>query len=154
MTSIFTTLKSHHEGVNAAVETIHPTTTPTTTTTTTQPQPPTNLSKAWHALKRTHNGLNTAFSVYYSPSHTPAHSRSGSIVGASPRHSAEEEAPCVAEGSSKPAKPEVGTEAHAVGEEGKRNYQKLWKGVKDRVVAHHRGVESACEATWGYGGHL
>ena len=77
--------------------------------------------------------MNAAFAVYYSPGNSPSASRNSSAVS-SPRHSVEA--------------PSHSAE-HDVKEAGPRNYQKVWKAIKNRAVEHHRSVSAAYDQTYG-----
>ncbi|KAF2850931.1 hypothetical protein T440DRAFT_489374 [Plenodomus tracheiphilus IPT5] len=140
--------KAHHDSLNSAYATyyapgVSTTTTPTTSTETSRSssiamptstsstkKAPTNASKAWSAIKKHHREMNEAYTVFYSPGVSASSSRTNS-ASSSPRQSAE--AP-----------------RHEVqGEVAERNGTKVWKALKNRVVEHHKSVNSAYAKTYG-----
>jgi|TARA_R110002003_G_scaffold41_5_gene2860 hypothetical protein len=147
--NVFSTIasraKAHHESLNAAYQaTYSPGMSPRTSTTT----PPTsrkasttsessqqserNITKAWNAIKKHHQEMNEAYSVFYAPGvATPASSRSSSVA---PSRGASFEAERVRHEE----------EAHMP-----RNYQKVWKAIKTRAVEHHRSVNNASATVYG-----
>jgi hypothetical protein len=144
LTSVASHAKAHHESVNTAFTSTYGMSTQTTTpsasrSSSTTSQNPTNASKAWKALKKHHQEMNTAFAVYYS---SPTASRSSSTAS-SPRQSGEapRSGSVVGKGKGK------GIEGEEV--LGDRNYQKVWKGLKNRVVEHHNSVNAAFATTYG-----
>jgi hypothetical protein len=134
--NIFNTMaaraKAHHESVNAAyLATYAPgssstTNTPTTSrkssTTSQDSQSERNITKAWKAVKKHHQEMNQAYSVFYS---TPGSSRSSSVAPT----------------------PKTSFEAQRVQREQEsqtpRNYEKLWMAIKNKAVEHHRSVNAA-----------
>ncbi|KAL1792929.1 hypothetical protein ACET3X_009436 [Alternaria dauci] len=157
LSSVAAHAKAHHESVNAACNAYYGGASSTTssplssaqtsrnpsTTSSQQQRNPTNASKAWKALKKHHQEMNSAFAVYYSPSFSPSASRSSSAAS-SPRQSGEASRKSV----SAAAAPATFEEKEAA-QEGPRNYQKAWKGLKNRIVEHHRSVSNAYEHTYG-----
>ncbi|KAG9185473.1 hypothetical protein G6011_08017 [Alternaria panax] len=153
LSSVAAHAKAHHESLNAAYNTYYggsscastPSSTPQTSrnpsTTSSQQRNPTNASKAWKALKKHHQEMNSAFAVYYSPSFSPSASRSSSAAS-SPRQSGE------ASRKGSVAAPATFEEKEAA-QQGQRNYQKVWKGLKNKVVEHHKSVSNAYEHTYG-----
>ncbi|CAN9444057.1 unnamed protein product [Alternaria alternata] len=130
LSSVAAHAKAHHESINAACNAYYG-----------GSRNPTNASKAWKALKKHHQEMNSAFAVYYSPSFSPSASRSSSTAS-SPRQSGE------ASRKSVGAAPATFEEKEAT-QEGPRNYQKAWKGLKNKIVEHHRSVSNAYEHTYG-----
>ncbi|OAL49898.1 hypothetical protein IQ07DRAFT_40642 [Pyrenochaeta sp. DS3sAY3a] len=130
--------KAHHEAVNAAYTTYYgiPASTPSSTEpsransvatpTSAAEKRPTNAAKAWNAIKKHHHEMNEAYTVFYAPS---ASSRQNSAAS-SPRHSVDE--------------------PREQRDEAPRNYQKMWKGLKGRIVEHHRSVNAASSAVYGF----
>lgn len=154
LSSVAAHAKAHHESINAACNAYYGGSVSTYTspasstqtsrnpsTTSSQQRNPTNASKAWKALKKHHQEMNSAFAVYYSPSFSPSASRSSSAAS-SPRQSGE------ASRKSVGAAPATFEEKEAA-QEGPRNYQKAWKGLKNKIVEHHRSVSNAYEHTYG-----
>ncbi|KAF2024366.1 hypothetical protein EK21DRAFT_104729 [Setomelanomma holmii] len=146
--NVFSTIasraKAHHESLNAAYQaTYAPGSTPRTsistpptsrkasTTSTSSQQSERNITKAWNAIKKHHQKMNEAYSVFYAPG-SVASTRANS---AAPSRGASFE--------------EVRHESEA-GVEGKpRNYQKVWKSLKNKAVEHHRSVSNASATVYG-----
>ena len=145
LSSVAAHAKAHHESLNAAYSTYYApgsTTTPSSSTETSrnnsiampaQKKNPTNASKAWKALKKHHQEMNEAYSVYYAPGIASHSSSRSNSAAPSPRQSAEHE--------------RHEDEANAA----PRNYQKVWKALKTRAVEHHKSVNSAYAQTYGMG---
>lgn len=148
--NVFTTVaaraKAHHDSLNSAYATYYApgssNTTPTSSTETSRSssiampssQPtlkksPTNASKAWSAVKKHHREMNEAYTVFYSPGVSTNNSRNNS-ASSSPRQSGE--AP-----------------RHEVAAVAPRNATKVWKALKNRVIEHHKSVNSAYAKTYG-----
>ncbi|CBX93090.1 hypothetical protein LEMA_P039910.1 [Plenodomus lingam JN3] len=144
--------KAHHEALNSAYATYYapgtstnPTPTSSTETSrsssiamlssTTQQhtQKPTNASKAWSAIKKHHREMNEAYTVFYSPGVASSPTSPNSSAVSSPRQSAEHQAP----------RHELASELPP------RNATKVWKALKNRVVEHHKSVNSAYAKTYG-----
>ena len=75
--------------------------------------------------------MNEAYAVFYSPGVSPASSRAPS-ANPTPRVSFEQERQRMDMQSETP-----------------RNYQKVWRAVKEKAVEHHRSVNSASAAVYG-----
>lgn len=141
--------KSHHEGLNQAYSTYYggsSTSTPTVSTPASietsrnnsvvagmaeAPKSKTNANKLWTALKNHHEEMNAAYAAFYSPGASRANSPRGS-VSSTPRQSSEEP-------RSEQAAPKQPT-----------NLSKHWKQLKTKVVEHHRGVNAAYKAAYGF----
>jgi plasmid stability protein len=143
--NVFSTMaaraKSHHDSLNAAYRATYSpgsssTSTPTTsrnasTTSASAPAPQSerNITKAWKAVKKHHQEMNAAYAVFYAPgsvSSTPNSSRTSSAAPT----------------------PKASFEAQREQELAPRNYEKVWKAIKNRAVEHHRSVESASAARY------
>ncbi|CAO2651255.1 Nn.00g095520.m01.CDS01 [Neocucurbitaria sp. VM-36] len=139
ISSVAAHAKAHHESLNAAYETYYSprsSTSPSTEVSRAnsvampaEKKNPTNAAKAWNALKKHHQDMNEAYQVYYSPGVSANSSRANSAA-ASPRGSLEHE-------------------RHEEEANAPRNYQKVWKALKNRAVEHHRSVTAAYEYTYG-----
>ncbi|KAJ4318624.1 hypothetical protein N0V94_004329 [Neodidymelliopsis sp. IMI 364377] len=141
--------KCHHESMNAAYSACYggsSTSTPTVSTPASletsrnnsvvagmaeAPKPKTNANKLWTALKNHHDEMNAAYTAFYSPGASRANSPRGS-VSSSPRHSSEQPRT----DSAAPKNP--------------TNLSKHWKQLKTKVVEHHRGVNAAYKAAYGF----
>lgn len=135
-------LKAHHESLNHAYSNYYSprasmsytpqTSRKSSTTSQDSQQSERNITKAWNAIKKHHREMNEAYSVFYSPGViTPGSSRSTS-ANPTPRVSFEGERMRHDEEASEP-----------------RNYQKAWRAIKNKAVAHHRSVNSASAAVYG-----
>jgi len=132
--------KAHHDSMNAAYQATYSmgtsnTSTPCTSrkSSTTSASPPSqrNISKAWKALKKHHQEMNEAYTVFYSQGMaTPAGSSRTSSVAHTPKASFEEK-------------------RMSVEEQKPRNIEKAWRAIKSRAVEHHRSVNNASAAVYG-----
>jgi uncharacterized protein (UPF0147 family) len=133
--------KTHHESLNAAYQATYapgfsaastPATSRKSSTVSNDSQSPRNIEKAWKALKKHHQEMNQAYSVFYA---SPISSRSNSAANsAAPSPKASFEAQRVQHELQSPAP---------------RNIEKVWKAIKTRAVEHHRSVNSASAAVYG-----
>ncbi|KAJ4369162.1 hypothetical protein N0V83_006246 [Neocucurbitaria cava] len=143
LSSVAAHAKAHHESLNAAYSTYYSprssTSMPPSTETSRansvtvmpaeQKRNPTNAAKAWNAIKKHHQEMNEAYQVFYSPGASASSSRSNSVVSVEqPRQAQAHE-----------------EEAAAA----PRNYQKVWKSLKNKAVEHHKSVNSAYAMTYG-----
>ncbi|KAH7398842.1 hypothetical protein DE146DRAFT_655689 [Phaeosphaeria sp. MPI-PUGE-AT-0046c] len=134
--------KAHHDSLNAAYQATYSpgmsrTGTPvssrkSSTTSQDVEHSDRNITKAWKALKKHHQEMNEAYSVFYSQGQSSAGSSRASSAAPTPkvsfegqriRHEEEAQAP--------------------------RNIEKVWKAIKNRAVEHHRSVNSATAAMYG-----
>ncbi|EAT77049.1 hypothetical protein HBI56_200470 [Parastagonospora nodorum] len=132
--------KAHHESMNAAYQATYSmgtsnTSTPSTSrkssTTSVDQQSERNITKAWKALKKHHQEMNEAYTVFYSQGMvTPAGSSRSSSVAQTPKASFEQT-------------------RMSVEEQKPRNIEKVWKAIKTRAVEHHRSVNNASAAVYG-----
>jgi hypothetical protein len=129
--------KAHHESLNAAYQATYapglsaastPSTSRKSSTTSQDSQSERNITKAWKALKKHHQEMNQAYSVFYS---TPGSSRSSSVA---PTPKASFEAQRV---------------QHEQESQAPRNYEKVWKAIKTRAIEHHRSVNAASRVMYG-----
>ncbi|KAH7359872.1 hypothetical protein BKA66DRAFT_537211 [Pyrenochaeta sp. MPI-SDFR-AT-0127] len=143
LSSVAAHAKAHHESLNAAYSTYYspnssaaPSAQPSRNNSITMPQEeqkkgPTNASKAWNAIKKHHQEMNEAYSVYYSPGVSTTSSRASSAAS-TPRASIEHE-------------------RHEEEPQAPRNYSKVWKAIKNRAIEHHRSVNQAYAYTYNIG---
>jgi hypothetical protein len=132
--------KAHHESLNAAYQATYSpglsaASTPATsrkssTTSQDTEHADRNITKAWKAIKKHHQEMNEAYTVFYSQGmSTPGSSRSSSVAP-TPKASFEAE--------------REHSQAQAP-----RNYEKVWKAIKNKAVEHHRSVNNASAAVYG-----
>lgn len=132
--------KAHHESLNAAYQATYSpglsaASTPATsrkssTTSQDTENADRNITKAWKAIKKHHQEMNEAYTVFYSQGmSTPGSSRSSSVTP-TPKASFEAE--------------REHSQAQAP-----RNYEKVWKAIKNKAVEHHRSVNNASAAVYG-----
>jgi hypothetical protein len=142
--NVFSTIaahaKAHHDSLNAAYQATYSPRTSTsytpsssrkssTTSEDSVEQPDRNITKAWKAIKKHHQEMNEAYAVFYAPGVvTPGSSRSSSAAP-TPKASFE-------------AERQMDTQTP-------RNYEKIWKALKNKAVEHHRSVNSASAAVYG-----
>lgn len=132
--------KAHHESMNAAYQATYsmgtsthstPSTSRKSSTTSVDQHSERNITKAWKALKKHHQEMNEAYTVFYSQGMvTPASSSRASSVAQTPKASFEEK-------------------RMSVEEQKPRNIEKAWKAIKNRAVEHHRSVNNASAAVYG-----
>jgi hypothetical protein len=141
LSSMAARAKAHHDSLNAAYQATYSLGTSTASTPTTsrknsstsvssEEQPDRNITKAWKALKKHHQDMNQAYSVFYSQGMVTS-AGSSRTSSAAPTPKASFEAPRVAS------------------EEKPRNYEKVWKAIKTRAVEHHKSVNNAAAAVYG-----
>lgn len=132
--------KAHHDSLNAAyVATYSPGSSPRSSVSNTPEasrQASTaseygerNITKAWKALKKHHQEMNEAYSVFYAPGSSTASSRAPSAAPS--RRASFEEA------------------RYEITAEQPRNYQKVWTTIKNKAAEHHRSVNAAADAMYG-----
>jgi hypothetical protein len=133
--------KAHHDSLNAAYQATYSLgtstqNTPTTsrkssTTSVTEPQPDRNITKAWKALKKHHQEMNEAYTVFYGQGMaSSANSSRSSSVAPTPKVSFEEK-------------------RMAMDEQKPRNIEKVWKAIKNKAVEHHKSVNNASAVVYG-----
>jgi hypothetical protein len=141
-TNIAAHAKAHHDSLNAAYQATYSpgfsaASTPATsrkssTTSQESMQSDRNITKAWKALKKHHQEMNEAYSVFYAQGvSTPNSSRSTSAAPT----------------------PKVSFEAERLRHEDQaqapRNIEKVWKAIKNKAVEHHKSVNAASAAFYG-----
>jgi hypothetical protein len=141
--NVFTTVaaraKAHHESLNAAYQATYapglsaastPATSRKSSTVSNDSQSDRNITKAWKALKKHHQEMNQAYSVFYG---SPASSRNNSAT------------------NSAATSPKASFEAQRAQNEelAPRNIEKVWKAIKNKAVEHHRSVNAASAAFYG-----
>jgi len=135
--------KAHHESLNAAYQatyapslgrpSLSTSATPESSrnaseVSTSSQQSDRNITKAWKALKKHHREMNEAYTVFYSPgTSTPGSSRTSSAAPT----------------------PKVSFDSEREMDSRPRNYEKIWSGIKTKVVEHHKSVNSASAAVYG-----
>lgn len=133
--------KAHHESLNAAYQATYApgmssaSSTPvssrkSSTTSQDAEHSDRNITKAWKAIKKHHQEMNEAYAVFYSQGQSSAGSSRTSSATPTPKVSFE-------------------GERVKMDEDKPRNYEKVWKAIKNRAVEHHRSVQNATAAVYG-----
>lgn len=139
--SLSSSIKSFHEDLKTAYGTYFApgfsrrasveSTPGATSSATSQTPHPTNLGKAWKALRKSQEDMNAAYEATYAPGRSSSASQTNPALG-SPGRS-------------------VTPETHEEEAQKPKSYEKLWKRVKTAAMRHHRSVQAEVDEMYGMG---